>query len=143
MSTAAGQYPRPVEHLCLLPTQQPERPFETRRHLTVPRSSPCPAPPAPTPLEHRPHGLRGPAAQPSRPAHPSHHTPPTSSVLTSGGLCFYTRTLSSGQKAASPQTSHRPSSAEKLSHPRPSLATPFNSWVVFLVALCSMWGLGF
>ena len=90
--------------------------------------------------------FKGPLAQPCRPALPSCHIP--SHVLCSHirGLCLYTRivsSFSSGRKAASPQTSDPLSSAQKVSHPRPSLAAPFtlNSCLFdFLAALCSMWG---
>lgn len=101
-----------------------------------------PPPPLPSPHSTRNTGRRKRwAGWPSRAVL---HTPPVSTPLprplfSHPRFMFLTsRTLSLGQKAASPQTSQPPSSAEKLSHPRPSLATPFNSWVVFLAALCSM-----
>lgn len=104
-----------------------------------------PRPQPPTPLGIKSDVFKGPFTQPT-----TLHFPPVSSpshVLCSSirGLCFYTRTvssLSSGRKVASLQTSYPSSSAQKLSHPQPSLAPPFtfNLCFLFLAALCSLWG---
>ena len=104
-----------------------------------------PRPQPPTPLGIKSNVFKGPFTQPAALRFPPVTSP--SHVLCSRirGLCFYTRTvssLSSGWKAASPQTSDPSSSAQKLSHPQPSLAPPFtfNSWFLFMAALCSLWG---
>ena len=104
-----------------------------------------PCPQTPTPRGIKSDVFKGPFTQPTALRFPLVTSP--SHVLCSRirGLCFYTRTvssLSSGWQAASPQTSDPSSSAQKLSHPQPSLAPhfTFNSWFLFLAVLCSLWG---
>lgn len=127
VSTAGpGQYPASVEHLCLLHAAAREA-LETRRRPqsrapALPRPAPPPAPPAPapTPLPGTQADVRR-AGWPSRAAcAPSRRTLLRPSVLTSEVYVSTRGPFSLARRLLARKPPTRPSSAEKLSHPRPS-----------------------